>query len=230
MKNLPTAAALGLAAVLATLLAACGSTTPSPATVTQPANASVTTATTSSATPTSTSRSSTSSTTKTTTSASVASTATTTSTSTAASTTSTTTTRTQTAPAFVGTNPTSGSASAHDLAAAIGVLARSGYVPVSTSTYRDGDTLRVLIGRRKGAGTSDQRAFFFDQTVYLGTDARAASAQISVLDQSDTQVTLGYAVYRSGGSTPTGARQVRFALDMGQLSALDALPSVAARR
>jgi hypothetical protein len=114
----------------------------------------------------------------------------------------------------------------HDLRAAVAELARSGYTPVDTSTYDPTDTLRVLIGTRAGA----QHAFFFDQTIYLGTDASAPSARISVLSQNDTEVTVGYAIFRPGAAAPSGVRRVRFALDMGQLGALDAIPSVALRR
>jgi len=149
---------------------------------------------------------------------------------TTATTATTTTTRTETAPAFVGTNPTSPGAVSHDLAAALAVLAKAGYAPVRPSTYRAGDTLRVVIGTRTGSSVPAERAFFFDQTIYLGTDARSPSAQISLLSQSDTEVTLGYAIYRTGASTPSTVRRVHFALDMGQLSAIDPLPSAAARR
>jgi hypothetical protein len=103
-------------------------------------------------------------------------------------------------------------------------------VALSPSTYHADDTLRVLIGTRTGASAPTERAFFFDQTIYLGTDARLPSAQISLLGHSDTEVTLGYAIYRAGASTPSTVRRVHFALDMGQLSALDPLPSAAARR
>ena len=103
-------------------------------------------------------------------------------------------------------------------------------MPVRPSTYRAGDTLRVVIGTRTSSSVPAERAFFFDQTIYLGTDARSPSAQISLLSQSDTQVTLGYAIYRAGASTPSTIRRVHFALDMGQLSAIDPLPSAAARR
>ena len=230
MKIPTTATALATATAVAAMLAACGTSTPATVTLTQTGPA--TTTSSSTHTPTSTasaSRSSTSatSTSVTTSSSAVATTSTTASTtSSVASTTSTT--RTQTGPAFVGTNPSSGAAVGHDLAAAIAVLARSGYLPLSTASYEAGDTLRVLIGHR--SGTSSERAFFFDQTIYLGTDASVPSQQISVLAQNDTEVTLGYGIYRSGASTPSSQRRVRFALDMGQLSPLDALPSVAERR
>jgi hypothetical protein len=232
MKLLPTATALGLGAAAAAVLAACGSGSPTSVTVTQTPAATPSTRVSASATTHTTSSRSTTTTTRTekrTSSTSTTTTATATTTTTTTSTT-TATTRTATAPAFVGTNPTSGPAISHALAAAIAVLARAGYVPLRTSTYHPGDTLRVLIGARTGAGAPAVHAFFFDQTIYLGTDARAPSAQISLLGQNDTEATLGYAIYHAGASTPSSMRRVRFALDMGQLTSLDPLPSLAARR
>ena len=41
---------------------------------------------------------------------------------------------------------------------------------------------------------------------------------------------MRYALYASGATKPTGSRLVHFALDMGQLNALEAIPSVALRR
>jgi cytoskeletal protein RodZ len=235
MKLLPTATALGLGAAAA-VLAACGSSSPPTVTATKaPSTTASTSVSSTTTTQTSSSRSSTTATSTTssekrTSSATATTSATATSTTTAPPRTTTATTRTATAPAFVGTNPTSGAAISHALAAAIAVLARSGYAPLGTSTYHPGDTLRILIGARRSTGAPAEHAFFFDQTIYLGTDARAPSAQISLLGQSDTEATLGYAIYHAGASTPSSVRRVRFALDMGQLSALDPLPSVAARR
>jgi hypothetical protein len=108
------------------------------------------------------------------------------------------------------------------------VLARHGYRALSTATYDAGDTLRVLIGRQPG--TAQERAFFFDQTIYLGTDASTPSGQITLVDENDTEAILAYGIYRPGASAPSSQRRVHFALDMGQLSALDPLPSVAERR
>jgi len=223
MKILPIVTTLGLALAGATTLAACGSGA-APA-VTAPAST-TSTPTASASTSSSSSSSSTSSTTST--GSATTSTSTTASSTTATSVTSAaSTTRTETGPAFVGTTPTGG-AIAHDLAAAIAVLSHRGYVPVTTATYNAGDTLRVLIGRRPG--TAGERAFFFDQTIYLGTDASTPSAQITLADQNDTEVTLNYGIYRTGASAAGGERPVRFALDMGQLSAMDPLPSLAQRR
>lgn len=238
MKILPTSTALGVAIALAMLVAACGSSSPPSVTVTRSSSASATSrtkASTSAVASATSSRSSSSTTTSakpptTTTTAASTTTPTASTTPTTATTTTTTTTRTETAPAFVGTNPTSPDAVSHDLAAALAVLAKAGYAPVRPLTYHAGDTLRVVIGTRTGSSVPAERAFFFDQTIYLGTDARSPSAQISLLSQSDTEVTLGYAIYRTGASTPSTVRRVQFALDMGQLSALDPLPSAAARR
>ena len=226
MKTPATKTLPGLALVAVTaVLAACGSNTPATVTVTRtvPAPATPASSSTSSTTSTSASVSSQSSST-------TASSATTAS-STAASSTTTTetqTTRTETAPAFVGTNPSSGTAIGHDLAAAIAVVEHQGYVPLGTATYDSTNTLRVLIGRHPG--TANERAFFFDQTIYLGTDAAAPSQQISLVSANDTEATLSYAIFSPGASAPSGHRDVSFALDMGQLSALNALPSVAERR
>jgi hypothetical protein len=227
MKIRTTTTLFASTLALAAILAACGSTT---VTVTKSTSASTPASTTSSATssPSATTSASASSTSTSSTATASSSTATSTTAAPSTATGATTTTRTETAPAFVGTNPTSSAAIGHDLAAAIATLARRGYVPVSTATYAAGDTLRVLIGRRPG--TQSEQAFFFDQTIYLGTDAAAPSQQISLLDENDTEVTLGYAIYSPGASAPSGRRAVSFELDMGQLSPLDALPSVAERR
>ncbi len=229
MKILPTPVALCAAVALAVTLAACGSNAPATVTVTRSATSNSSSSS-SSAAPSSSSSSSTSTTSTgaATSSATSSSAASSTSASTSSATTSTTTTRTQTGPAFVGPNPSSGAAVGRDLAAAIAVLARTGYVPLRTSTYDADDTLRVLIGRLPGS--SQERAFFFDQTIYLGTDASTPSEQISLVSQNDTEATLAYGIYRPGASSPSGQQRVRFALDMGQLSPLDALPSAAARR
>jgi cytoskeletal protein RodZ len=223
--SITTLLGLALVAVTATL-AACGSAGPATVTVTRTVPATTTTATSSTTSTTSTSASASSHSSSTTSSSSTA--ATTTAAASTSTTTETQTTRTETAPAFVGTNPTGGAAIGHDLAAAIAVVEHAGYVPLGTGTYDPGNTLRVLLGRRPG--TASERAFFFDETIYLGTDAATPSQQISMASANDTEVTLSYAIFSPGASAPSGHRDVRFALDMGQLSAVDPLPSVAKRR
>jgi hypothetical protein len=214
----PASAALAVAA--AALLAACGSTKTETVTVTH--TQTLAPATTSSSTTTSSSSSAGPAKTTTSTSPTRSTTSTTTTPAATSTTPSTTTTRTETGPAFVPTTPTP----TGELGVAVALLQRKGYTPLATSAYHAGDTLRVLIGRAAGG----ERAFFFDQGTYLGTDAAAASGQIAVLAHNDTEVTLGYGIYRAGQSAPSTQRRVRFALDMGQLSPLDPIPSVALRR
>ena len=224
------ALACALAPLLAAAVAACGSTATRTVTVTRTVPASATAPARSTATSTSSAAASTTTATSTSvshTSSTAAVTSTTASSTAATSTSSTRTTRTETEPAFVGTNPSSAGALGHDLAAAVAVLAHAGYTPVSLRSYGGGDTLRVLVGSRAGVG---EHAFFFDGTIYLGTDASAPSEQITVIAHSDTEVVLGYATYRAGASAPSGVRAVHFALDMGMLSAIDALPPVSLRR
>jgi len=107
------------------------------------------------------------------------------------------------------------------------VLARHGFAAVSSATYGPPDTLHVLIGRAPGGG---ERAFFFNEGQFIGTDSPQPSARIVVVSHGDSEATLAYAVYAAGARTPSGERRVSFALDMGQLSALGPLPSVSARR
>ena len=242
MRNRAGARALGVG--LAALVAACGggsashaSTAPT-ATVNTSATtriASATSTTTSSRSTTSTrsSRTATTASASTTTSATPSTTTHTTTTAppstttTTVTTASTQTTRTQSGPAFVQTTTSGAGGTSRALTAAIAVLARHGYVPVSTDTYGPADTLHVLVGVARAGGPAAQHAFFFNEGTYLGTDASTPSARITVLSHGDSDVTLAYTVVHAGTSS---VRHVRFALDMGQLAALDPLPSAAARR
>lgn len=126
-------------------------------------------------------------------------------------------TRTATGPAFTQTTGGTSSPSG-DLQAAVAKLTARGYAPVNTSSYDPDQTLRVLIGRTGGA----EQAFFFDGTTFLGTDAKDPSGSISVLGQTDTEVTLRYA-------TTSGPATVHFELDMGKLTPLDPIPSATSR-
>lgn len=127
-------------------------------------------------------------------------------------------TRTGPGPAFTqGTGGTPATPNA-DLTAAEASVTSRGFSPVGTSTYRSSQTLRVLIG----ASASGRKAFFFDGSRYLGTDATHASRSVTVIDQGDTSVTLRY-------GTTAGPKDVRFQLDQGRLMAIDTIPPAAAR-
>jgi hypothetical protein len=142
----------------------------------------------------------------------------------------TSTTRTAPEPAFAqhGGAGAGTEASGEEAAAAVAVLKTHGYTPDDVSQYHPDQTLRVLLGTRTGSADGyDQRAFFFLDGKYLGTDSSQPSASIRVVSQSDTEVALAYALYRphdplccaSGGQSV-----VHFALNNGQLAPLQPIP------
>ena len=117
--------------------------------------------------------------------------------------------------------------------AAAAVVRAHGFTPVNTSDYHPSQALTVLIGMRSGSGDgSGQQAFFFVNGRYIGTDAIAPSAALSVVSQSDTEVTLAYPLYRASDPLccPSGGHtRVHFQLNNGKLSALDPIPPVSSR-
>jgi hypothetical protein len=110
----------------------------------------------------------------------------------------------------------------------VAVLEARGYTANETSQYHSNQTLRVLVGTKTGSSDGHgQQAFFFVGGRYIGTDAKEPSATVKVLSQSDTEVTLGYPLYRTGDplSSPSGGQAtVRFQLDNGKLTPLDPIP------
>ena len=80
----------------------------------------------------------------------------------------------------------------------------------------------MLVGTRTGSG---ERAFFFVAGHYIGTDAKEPSAQIRVVSQSDTEVTLAYSLSGAGREA-----NVRFQLNNGKLTPLDPIPSANSRQ
>jgi hypothetical protein len=111
---------------------------------------------------------------------------------------------------------------------AAAVLKAKGYTPTETSQYHPNQTLRVLVGTKAGSSEGyDQQAFFFVGGRYIGTDTKEPSASVKVLSQSDTEITLGYPLYRPGdplGSPSGGVATVHFQLNNGKLAALNAIP------
>jgi hypothetical protein len=138
------------------------------------------------------------------------------------------TTRTATAPAFThqgGTGATTTGEGAEGLGAAEAVVHAKGFTVNAASEYHPDQTLRVLVGTRAGAAAGNgQQAFFFVDGRYIGTDSKQPSAQVHVVSQGDTEVTLAYAL--SGGGQAT----VRFQLNNGKLVPLDSIPSVSGRQ
>jgi LppP/LprE lipoprotein len=133
------------------------------------------------------------------------------------------TTRTAPEPAFAQQE-----AHAEGSSEAAALLRARGYTPNEISQYHANQTLRVLVGTRTGSSDGHgQQAFFFVDGRYIGTDTKQPSATIRVVSQSDTEVTLAYALYRSGDalSSPSGGQAiVHFQLNNGQLTPLGAIP------
>ena len=111
---------------------------------------------------------------------------------------------------------------------AVDALKARGYTPVEPAQYHADQTLRVLVGARTGSSDGyGQQAFFFVAGRYIGTDTKEPSATVKVIAQSDTEVTLGYPLYRNGDSLsdPSGGQAtVHFQLNNGKLVALDPIP------
>jgi len=132
-------------------------------------------------------------------------------------------TRTATEPAFA--KPETNAAGASEAAT---VLKARGYTPNETSQYHSNQTLRVLVGTRTGSSDGyNQQAFFFVGARFIGTDTKEPSATVKVIAQSDTEITLGYPLYRNNDplSSPSGGQaSVRFQLNNGKLTALDSIP------
>lgn len=142
---------------------------------------------------------------------------------------STSTTRTAPAPAFTKTSTQTGETATNAEAdAAADIVTAHGYTPTDISDYHANQTLRVLIGSRAGSNDGrEQRAFFFLDDRYIGTDSSQASGSIQVVSQSDTEVALAYALYRPRDSPccPSGGQTtVHFQLNDGQLVPLQPIP------
>ncbi|MFI4990762.1 MAG: LppP/LprE family lipoprotein [Solirubrobacterales bacterium] len=137
-----------------------------------------------------------------------------------------TTTRSAPEPAF-----TQGETKAEGTSGAAAVVRAHGYTPNDTSQYHSDQTLRVLVGARTGSADGyGQQAFFFVDGRYLGTDTKLPSATVKLLGQADTEVTLGYPLYRKGdplASPSAGEAHVTFQLNNGKLVALQKIPPAA---
>jgi hypothetical protein len=135
------------------------------------------------------------------------------------------TTRTAPAPAFTHQSTGATGATTEGLSAAEAVVRARGFTVSAASDYHPDQTLRVLVGTRAGAAEGNgQQAFFFVDGRYIGTDAKQPSAQVHVVSQGDTEVTLAYALAGGGQAT------VRFQLNNGKLVPLGAIPSASSRQ
>lgn len=140
------------------------------------------------------------------------------------------TTRTAPEPAFTnhGGGTSAGEAAGSEVAAAVAAVKAQGYTPNDAAEYHPHQTLTVLLGTRTGSADGyDQRAFFFEDGRYIGTDSSQPSASMRVVSQGETEVVIAYALYRSHDPLccPSGGQAtVHFQLDDGQLTPLQPIP------
>jgi hypothetical protein len=115
---------------------------------------------------------------------------------------------------------------------AIAKVRALGYVPDDPPQWNETQTLRVLVATRKGSGDGyAKRAFFFVGRRYIGTDTSQDSAGIRVDGQSDTTITLAYALYGPNDALccPGGKAAVRYHWNGSKLVPLDPIPPASKR-
>jgi LppP/LprE lipoprotein len=134
-----------------------------------------------------------------------------------------TSTRAAPEPAF-----TQHEAKAEGPSAAAAIVRERGFTPNDMAEYHSDQALRVLVGTRTGSGDGyGQQAFFFVNGRYIGTDTKQPSATLKVVNQSDTEVTLAYPLYRKSDplrSPSGGEARVTFQLNNGKLVPLGKIP------
>jgi hypothetical protein len=109
---------------------------------------------------------------------------------------------------------------------AVAEVRSQGYTTLKPTDYDPRATLRVLIARPVGDAAGGYRAFFFNETTFLGNDARANSSVLRVSRKGKVTVTLTYGLYRPGdpAGQPSGRKRVRFKLEGDTLTPLDTIP------
>jgi hypothetical protein len=130
-------------------------------------------------------------------------------------------------PAATG-EETEGVGRVRTLGDAVDVVTGKGFRVADTSTWKQGNRLRVLIGTAdEAAGGYANLAFFFADGKFLGNDTAEPSLSLDVAGSDATTVTLRYRLYRASDSLccPSGgSARVRFRLAGGKVRALDRIP------
>jgi hypothetical protein len=108
------------------------------------------------------------------------------------------------------------------------VLAKQGYQDADPATYDQHQSLAVLIGIRIGsADATAQRAFFFADGGFIGTDTSDDSAGVRVGYQRPPVIALQYALYRPKDPqccATGGKATVRYQWNGTKLEPLDPIP------
>jgi LppP/LprE lipoprotein len=127
--------------------------------------------------------------------------------------------------ATVTTGPASASGSGGgSLAAAEAAVSAKGYTPSVTYSYKPSSTLGVILGMH---APGDERAFFFVNGKFIGTDTSDPSAGLTVTGQSDTSATISYLLFKPGDKLccPSSHAAVTYALNDGKLEPQGSIPS-----
>jgi hypothetical protein len=142
-----------------------------------------------------------------------------------------------TVPPTPPTTPTTVAAAvANDATSAEKLVRSRGYVPGDTADFATPapSGLHVIVATaRESADGYAQRAFFFRNGDFLGTDLKKPSATVKIAWRNDNTIALSYAVYKTGEPLccPTGgAMIVRYKLLGNRLEPLDPIPPVSVRR
>ncbi|MCL5265476.1 MAG: protein kinase [Chloroflexi bacterium] len=118
---------------------------------------------------------------------------------------------------------------AQGVQSAVAKVASLGYTVKSAGSYNDRNTIRVLIGVATGSADGyNQRAFFFVNNDYIGTDTLNPSATVNLKWQTNDTVSLSYPLYRPNDPMccPSGGvAQVRYYWNGARLVPLEPIPS-----
>jgi len=113
------------------------------------------------------------------------------------------------------------------------LLSEHGYAPLTERDWRPDQALKVLVGIARDprpAGARQELAFLFVGDRFIGTDTKDPSAQIVVVAQGDSAVTLRYGLYRpsdSVGAPSGGGAQVTYRWTGSRLVPQDPIPTAA---
>lgn len=115
-----------------------------------------------------------------------------------------------------------------DLPQAVALINGQGFSVFNTGTYNDRAPLSVLLGvRTHSADGYAQRAFFFHDDQFLGTDTSDDSAGISVVSEDGDTITLSYTLYNPGDpmfDPEAGRALVRYQWNGQRVVPLDPIP------
>jgi hypothetical protein len=143
---------------------------------------------------------------------------------------------TGTVPPTPATPPTTAAGNNDEVAKAQEAVTTRGYTPDGIDDFSSPTPggLHVIVATASGrADGHAQRAFFFIDGRFIGTDQKQPSATVKIAWRNDDTIALSYAAYKTGERLccPSGgAIIVRYKWTGTRLKALDPIPPVSVRR